>query len=77
MVFPPPEVLGPDGKTPITDLVGNGSKVTVKLETYTHNTPGGGKAIAARLAAVKVEELVKYNEGLKDEQAVANNEPLF
>jgi hypothetical protein len=77
IAFTPPEVLGPDGKTPLNALIGNGSKVTVKLEVYPHNTPGGGKAIAARLAAIKVDELVPYNTDQKNEQAIANEEPLF
>jgi hypothetical protein len=77
VTFTPPEVLGPDGKTPLLDLVGNGSEVTVKLEVYPHGTPGGGKAIAARLAAVKVDNLVPYDNTQKDQQAVVNEEPIF
>jgi hypothetical protein len=77
VAFTPPEVLGPDGKTPLSALVGNGSEVTVKLEVYPHSTPGGGKAVAARLAAVKVDNLVPYDQGQKDQQAIVNDEPLF
>jgi hypothetical protein len=76
VIFPPPEVLGPDG-TPIDDLIGNGSKGTVKLVVYSHNTPGGGKAMAARFEALKINELVPYDNKQKDQQAIANDEPLF
>ena len=77
VVFPPPEVFGPDGKTPLTEDIGRGSKVTVKLECYTHGTPGGGKAIAARLAGVKVDELVPVDFGVRNYEAEARGEPLF
>jgi hypothetical protein len=66
----PPVVVGPDGKTPIDDMVGSGSKVTVKLETYTHSTPSGGRAVAARLAGVQVDELVPYGNSGSFEEAL-------
>lgn len=57
----PPEVLQADGKTPLTGVhVGNGSDGTVKLEVYQHNTPGGGKAKAARLLSIKVDNLIPF-----------------
>lgn len=57
----PPEVLQADGKTPLTGvLVGNGSDGTVKLEVYQHGTPGGGKAKAARLLSIKVDNLIPF-----------------
>jgi len=57
----PPEVLQADGKTPLTGvLVGNGSDGTVKLEVYSHGTPGGGKAKAARLLSIKVDNLIPF-----------------
>lgn len=57
----PPEVLKADG-TPLGDIgIGNGSDGTVKLETYMHNNPaGGGKAMAARLLAVRVDNLIPF-----------------
>ena len=59
--FAPPEVLQADGKTPLTGiLVGNGSDGTVKLEVYSHGTPGGGKAKAARLLSIKVDNLIPF-----------------
>lgn len=57
--FSPVEVLGPDGK-PYDGLIGNGSDITVKLEVYQHNTPGGGKAKAARLSAIRIDNLVPF-----------------
>lgn len=57
----PPEILQADGKTPLTGvLVGNGSDGTVKLEVYSHGTPGGGKAKAARLLSIKVDNLIPF-----------------
>jgi hypothetical protein len=64
----PPSVVASDGQTPVTDLIGSGSKVTVKLETYSHGTPGGGRAIAARLAGVQVDELVPYYGNVGEEE---------
>lgn len=57
----PPEVLQADGKTPLTGvLVGNGSDGVIKLEVYPHGTPGGGKAKAARLLSIKVDNLIPF-----------------
>lgn len=57
----PPEILQADGKTPLTGvLVGNGSDGTVKLEVYSHGTPGGGKAKAARLLSIRVDNLIPF-----------------
>lgn len=50
----PPIVSG----TTDVENIGNGSKGTVTLDVYPHGTPGGGKAKAARLHAVNVEEFV-------------------
>ena len=55
----PPEAVDNEGK-PITVGIGNGSDGIVKLEVYQHGTPGGGKAKAARLEAVKVVNLIPY-----------------
>lgn len=51
----PPVVVGDDNE-PIDQLVGNGSKVEVTVETY--NT---AKGLGTRLAKVKVLELREYN----------------
>lgn len=57
----PPELMQPDGKSPLTGvLVGNGSDGTVKLETYYHGTPGGGKARAARLHSIRIDNLIPF-----------------
>jgi hypothetical protein len=53
--FDPPRVLDKDGKTPITDLIGNDSIVTVKVQAY-DTTMGMGH----RLEAIRVDELKKY-----------------
>ena len=45
----------------VTEMLGNGSDVTIKLETYGGAGPGGfGRYKAARLAAVRVNNLVPY-----------------
>jgi len=55
--FAPPEVLGSDNN-PLRDvLVGNGSDVTLKLEVYPYR---GGKGTAARLMAIKVDNLIPF-----------------
>lgn len=56
----PPEIWDADGRTPFKESVGNGSDVTVKLEVYSHGTPGGGKAKAARWASMRIDNLVPY-----------------
>jgi len=59
--FLPPETLDKDGKPMDGSVIGNGSDVTLKLEVYEHNTPGGGRAIAARLVGVRVDNLVPFD----------------
>lgn len=53
--FEPPRILDADGKTPITDLIGNDSIVTVKVQAY--DTSMG---MGHRLEAVRVDELKRY-----------------
>jgi hypothetical protein len=56
----PPQVLNKD-RTICTDNIGNGSDVTILLETYGGKAPmGAGTYKAARLKGVKVETLVPY-----------------
>ncbi len=59
VTFQPPEVFDKDG-IPFYGQVGNGSDVTLKIEVYEHNTPGGGKAKAARWVSAKIDNLVPY-----------------
>lgn len=62
--FEPPSVAMADGSPlPQGVSIGNGSDVTVLLEVYTHGTPGGGSAVAARLEGVRVDNLVPFNPG--------------
>jgi len=62
LIFAPPTVAMADG-TPLADgvLIGNGSDLSLVLEVYPHATPGGGKAVAARLEGVRVDNLVPFN----------------
>ncbi len=58
--FDPPETLNADG-TICTDIIGDGSDVSVRLEVYGGKNPfGGGTYKAARLGGVKVQNLVPY-----------------
>lgn len=61
----PPEVLKSDG-TPLREaIIGKGSDITIKLDVYSHRVPGrpGDKAKAARLSAVRVNNLVPFEMG--------------
>lgn len=77
VTFSPVELLDgrqpplPDGSfPPLRDvLVGNGSDGVVKLETFYHRTPGtNGKAMAARLAAIRVDNLVPFDKQSRTEE---------
>lgn len=59
--YTPPRILAADSKTEITDLIGNGSEVTVKIETYDTSLGKG-----SRLAAVRVDKLVKFERAEED-----------
>jgi hypothetical protein len=50
-----------DKGLPFDGLIGNGSDVTLKLEVYQHGTPGGGKAKAARLLGIRIDNLVPFS----------------
>lgn len=58
--FTPVEVFDRDGN-PFDGNVGNGSDATLKLEVYSHNTPGGGKAKAVRWQSARIDNLVPFN----------------
>lgn len=69
----PPLVVNSDGEPLIGVMVGNGSDVTIKLEVYPFNKIGGsGKAIAARWASMRVDNLIPY-EREKDFTPQENN----
>lgn len=65
--FTPVELVDSQG-LPFDGYVGNGSDVTIKLEVYQHGTPGGGKAKAARLTGIRVDNLVPYTPADYDEE---------
>lgn len=69
--FEAPKVVDKDGRPMDGSIIGNGSDGTLKLEIYEHGTPGGGKAIAARLVGVRVDNLVPFDveEDYTDEEA--------
>jgi hypothetical protein len=57
--FKPVEVFDADGK-PFDSPVGNGTDATLKVEVYTHDTPGGGKAKAMRWESARIDNLVPF-----------------
>ena len=59
----PPLVIRPDGST-IQDLIGNGSKVTIKVVVYDYDN-SFGKGKGTRLEAVCVDEMVAYEKEVK------------
>lgn len=66
--FTPVEILNgmteklPDGSyPPLRDVaVGNGSDGIIKLQVYEHKTPSGGKAKAARLESIRIDNLIPF-----------------
>lgn len=57
----PVVVKNPDGTLLEDVYIGNGTDGTVKLSIYGYNVPGTGKkGIAARLEAIRVDNLVPY-----------------
>jgi hypothetical protein len=73
----PPTVVDKDGN-PLTALVGNGSKVTVKIAVY--DFPAGEKdgekwasGRGTRLEAVRVDELVPYEADTSDDAPKGGN----
>jgi hypothetical protein len=59
VAFTPVEVFDKDGN-PFDGNVGNGSDATLKIEVYEHETPGGGKAKAARWVSARIDNLVPF-----------------
>src|SRR5579862_1301775 len=60
VLFDAPVVLDKDGKPTDGIGIGHGSDVSVKLQVYKFNRPGGGTAIAARLEGVRVWNLIPW-----------------
>lgn len=60
--FLPPEVLDADNKPLRNMRIGNGSDVTLKIEVRTYPTPTGGRGRATRLVAVRVDNLIPFDD---------------
>lgn len=61
ITFTPPIVTERDGMTPFVGNIGDGSDISVEMEIYQYTIPGTGKkAKAARLHAVRVDNLVPW-----------------
>lgn len=77
----PPLVVEKDGKTPFprTTRIGNGSDIHLGLEVYEHAQPGTAKkAKAARLKSIRVDNLVPYENYIKDAEdpALIKDQPI-
>lgn len=71
--FAPPIVMDKDGqKISGNKTFGNGSDVILALEVYSHATPSGGRAKAARMKGVKFINEVPYT----NEQAFGEDAPI-
>jgi hypothetical protein len=82
--FEAPKVVDKEGAPMDGRSIGNGSDGTLKLEVYEHATPGGGKAIAARLVGVRIDNLVPFDpdvdysdEEKKEVEGLRAQPPLF
>lgn len=56
----PPVIKNADGTDLNGDSIGNGSAATVQLDVYSHGTPTGGKAKAARWESMTVTRLIPF-----------------
>jgi len=74
VTFGNPTVLNKDG-VPISDSIGNGSEVVIKLLIYPYNSPGGGKGIGARWESVRVDHLIPWE--IKDFAEPAEREAIL
>jgi len=61
VAFTPPVVVNADGSLFQGDAIGNGTDATIKIEVYTHGTPGGGKARACRWESMRIDHLVPFD----------------
>lgn len=69
-----PICVDKEGKV-LTELIGDGSDVTIKLDTY-GGTGTFGKYFAARFDSVRVNNLVPYTSKSMDEESQARVSPL-
>lgn len=60
VAFSAPKVIDREGKPFDGNKIGWGSDATIRLEVYTHGTPNGGKAKAARWDSVRIDNLVPF-----------------
>lgn len=74
--FERPSVVDKEGKPMDGLTIGNGSDATVKVEVYEHGTPGGGKAVAARLKGLRVDNLIPFSSSDYTEAEAGNNAGL-
>lgn len=80
--FAPPEIMDKDGNPlPRNTRIGNGSDLTVNIELYHFLTPQKTEGCAARLASVRIDNLVAFTkddynpEQLKQVKGLAEHPP--
>ena len=56
-----PTIVDREGKPIDGVAIGNGSDATAKLSVYSHPTPSGGRAVAARWESMRIDNLVEFN----------------
>lgn len=62
LAFTPPKIEDKDGNTlPQSTRIGHGSDITVTVEVYYFTTPQKTEGCAARLAAVRIDNLVPFS----------------
>lgn len=66
IAYAPPKVVDAEGLPMDGSKIGWGSDAIVKLDVYTHGTPAGGTAKAARLEGLKITNLVLYEPDRSD-----------
>lgn len=60
VAFAAPKVIDREGKPFDGNKIGRGSDATIRLDVYTHPTPNGGRAKAARWDSIRIDNLVEY-----------------
>lgn len=60
VAFAAPRVIDKDGQPLDGSKIGRGSDATIRLDVYSHGTPSGGRAKAARWDSIRIDNLVPY-----------------
>ena len=61
IAFAAPKVIDKDGKPFDGNRIGRGSDATIRLDVYSHATPNGGRAKAARWDSIRIDNLIPFD----------------